>query len=58
VHQGMKTMRMKKPGITMGIYQHTQVRFFHKMYERWLGLGKKTKSKPKSKPKSKSKSKR
>jgi hypothetical protein len=43
VHQGMKTLRMNKPGITMGIYQHTQVRFFHKMYERWLGLDKKAK---------------
>ena len=34
----MHTLRRNKPGLTMGIYQHTQVRHFHNIYERYLGL--------------------
>lgn len=38
VQTGMHTLRRNKPGLTMGIYQHTQVRHFHNLYERYLGL--------------------
>ncbi|MDG2005048.1 MAG: aromatic ring-hydroxylating dioxygenase subunit alpha [Novosphingobium sp.] len=38
VQKGLHTLRVNKPGITMGIYQHTQVRHFHNIYERYLGL--------------------
>ena len=38
VQRGMHTLRMNKPGVTMGVYQHTQVRHFHNLYERYLGL--------------------
>ena len=38
VQRGMHTLRRTKPGVTMGIYQHTQVRHFHNIYERYLGL--------------------
>ena len=38
VQRGMHTLRKNKPGLTMGIYQHTQVRHFHNIYERYLGL--------------------
>ena len=39
VQKGMHTLRKTKPGITMGVYQHSQVRHFHNVYERHLGLG-------------------
>ncbi|HEX9258216.1 MAG TPA: aromatic ring-hydroxylating dioxygenase subunit alpha [Acidimicrobiales bacterium] len=29
---------MKKPGVTMGLYQETKLRHFHYLYEQWLGL--------------------
>ena len=38
VQRGMHTLRKTKPGVTMGIYQHSQVRHFHNIYERYLGL--------------------
>jgi phenylpropionate dioxygenase-like ring-hydroxylating dioxygenase large terminal subunit len=38
VQRGMHTLRKHKSGVTMGIYQHTQVRHFHNIYERYLGL--------------------
>lgn len=38
VQRGMHTLRKSKAGLTMGIYQHTQVRHFHNIYERYLGL--------------------
>lgn len=38
VQRGMHTLRRTKPGITMGVYQHSQVRHFHNLYERYLGL--------------------
>jgi phenylpropionate dioxygenase-like ring-hydroxylating dioxygenase large terminal subunit len=38
VQRGMHTLRKNKPGVTMGIYQHSQVRHFHNIYERYLGL--------------------
>lgn len=38
VQRGMHTLRMSKPGVTMGVYQHTQVRHFHNLYDRYLGL--------------------
>jgi phenylpropionate dioxygenase-like ring-hydroxylating dioxygenase large terminal subunit len=39
VQRGMHTLRMNKPGVTLGIYQHTQVRHFHNLYERYMGIG-------------------
>ena len=38
VQRGMHTLRRNKAGLTMGIYQHSQVRHFHNVYERYLGL--------------------
>jgi phenylpropionate dioxygenase-like ring-hydroxylating dioxygenase large terminal subunit len=38
VQSGMHTLRQTKAGVTMGVYQHTQVRHFHNLYERYLGL--------------------
>lgn len=38
VQRGMHTLRKSKAGLTLGIYQHTQVRHFHNIYERYLGL--------------------
>jgi len=38
VQRGMRTLRRNKPGLTMGVYQHSQVRHFHNNYERYLGL--------------------
>ena len=38
VQRGMHTLRMSKPGVTLGVYQHTQVRHFHNLYNRYLGL--------------------
>ena len=38
VQRGMHTLRMSKPGVTLGVYQHTQVRHFHRIYDRYLGL--------------------
>ncbi len=38
VQKGMHTLRKTKPGLTMGVYQHSQVRHFHNIYERYLGL--------------------
>jgi phenylpropionate dioxygenase-like ring-hydroxylating dioxygenase large terminal subunit len=38
VQRGMQTLRVNKPGVTMGIYHHTQVRNFHNVYEQYLGL--------------------
>jgi phenylpropionate dioxygenase-like ring-hydroxylating dioxygenase large terminal subunit len=38
VQRGMHTLRKSKSGLTMGIYQHTQVRHFHNIYEGYLGL--------------------
>jgi len=38
VQRGMHTLRMSKPGVTMGVYQHTQVRYFHELYNRYMGL--------------------
>lgn len=38
VQRGMHTLRKTKPGLTMGIYQHSQVRHFHNIYERYLDL--------------------
>jgi phenylpropionate dioxygenase-like ring-hydroxylating dioxygenase large terminal subunit len=37
VQRGMHTLRMNKPGLTLGIYQHTQVRHFHNLYDRYIG---------------------
>jgi phenylpropionate dioxygenase-like ring-hydroxylating dioxygenase large terminal subunit len=34
--RGMHTLQMTKPGLTLGIYQHTQVRHFHNLYERYM----------------------
>ena len=36
VQKGMHTLRKTKPGLTMGVYQHSQVRHFHNVYERYL----------------------
>jgi phenylpropionate dioxygenase-like ring-hydroxylating dioxygenase large terminal subunit len=38
VQRGMHTLRKTKPGLTLGVYQHTQVRHFHNIYERYLDL--------------------
>lgn len=38
VQRGMHSLRKTKPGLTMGIYQHSQVRHFHNIYERYLDL--------------------
>jgi phenylpropionate dioxygenase-like ring-hydroxylating dioxygenase large terminal subunit len=38
VQRGMHTLRLNKPGVTLGVYQHTQVRHFHNLYDRYLGL--------------------
>lgn len=38
VQRGMHTLRKTKPGLTMGVYQHSQARHFHNIYERYLGL--------------------
>lgn len=38
VQRGMHTLRMNKDGLTLGVYQHTQVRHFHNLYERYLRL--------------------
>lgn len=38
VQKGMHTLAKSKPGITLGIYQHSQVRHFHNLYERYLEL--------------------
>jgi hypothetical protein len=38
VQRGLHTLRLNKPGTTLGIYQHTQVRHFHNLYDRYLGL--------------------
>ncbi len=38
VQRGLHTLRKSKAGLTLGIYQHTQVRHFHKIYEPYLGL--------------------
>jgi hypothetical protein len=38
VQRGMHTLRVNKPGLTLGVYQHTQVRHFHNLYESYLGL--------------------
>jgi phenylpropionate dioxygenase-like ring-hydroxylating dioxygenase large terminal subunit len=38
VQRGMHTLRINKPGLTLGVYQHSQVRHFHNIYERWLNL--------------------
>ena len=38
VQRGMHTLRRTKAGLTMGVYQHTQVRHFHNVYERFMGL--------------------
>jgi hypothetical protein len=53
VQQGLQTLGLNKPGITMGIYQHSQVRHFHNIYDRWMGLeqGPKSKKTPKAKAK-------
>ena len=45
VQVGLQGLRLSKPGITMGIYQHTQVRHFHNIYDRWMGLEQGPKSK-------------
>jgi phenylpropionate dioxygenase-like ring-hydroxylating dioxygenase large terminal subunit len=36
VQRGMHTLRMTKPGLTLVVYQHTQVRHFHNIYEKYL----------------------
>ena len=38
VQKGMHTLRKTKPGLTMGVYQHSQVRHFHNIYERYLRI--------------------
>lgn len=38
VQRGMHTLRRNKAGLTMGVYQHSQVRHFQNIYERYLGL--------------------
>jgi phenylpropionate dioxygenase-like ring-hydroxylating dioxygenase large terminal subunit len=38
VQRGMHSLRRSKPGVTPGVYHHTQVRHFHNLYDRWLGL--------------------
>jgi phenylpropionate dioxygenase-like ring-hydroxylating dioxygenase large terminal subunit len=38
VQRGMHTLRRNKAGLTMGVYHHSQVRHFHNLYERYLGL--------------------
>jgi len=38
VQRGLHTLRGNKPGVTLGVYQHTQVRHFHNLYDRYLGL--------------------
>lgn len=39
VQRGMNTLGKSKRGLTLGVYQHTQVRHFHNIYERYLGIG-------------------
>jgi phenylpropionate dioxygenase-like ring-hydroxylating dioxygenase large terminal subunit len=36
VQQGMHTLRINKPGTTLGAYQFTKIRHFHKLYEEYL----------------------
>jgi phenylpropionate dioxygenase-like ring-hydroxylating dioxygenase large terminal subunit len=38
VQRGLHTLARSKSGVTLGVYQHTQVRHFHNLYDRWLGL--------------------
>ena len=38
VQRGMHTLRLYKPGLTLGLYQAGKIRHFHKLYERYLGL--------------------
>ncbi len=38
VQRGMRTLRVNKAGLTLGLYHHTQVRHFHNLYERYLAL--------------------
>jgi hypothetical protein len=45
VQRGLQTLDLNKPGITMGIYQHSQVRHFHNIYDCWMGLEQGPKSK-------------
>jgi phenylpropionate dioxygenase-like ring-hydroxylating dioxygenase large terminal subunit len=37
VQRGLHSLRRSKDGITLGLYQHSQVRHFHNLYDRWLG---------------------
>jgi len=36
VQKGMHTLRMSKPGATLGIYQHGKLRHFHKLYDQYM----------------------
>jgi phenylpropionate dioxygenase-like ring-hydroxylating dioxygenase large terminal subunit len=38
VQKGMHTLRMTKPGVTLGVYQAGKIRHFHNLYDRYLGL--------------------
>jgi phenylpropionate dioxygenase-like ring-hydroxylating dioxygenase large terminal subunit len=37
-HRGMQSLQGKRPGLTMGVYQFNQIRNFHNLYDRYLGL--------------------
>jgi phenylpropionate dioxygenase-like ring-hydroxylating dioxygenase large terminal subunit len=38
VQRGLHTLRKNRAGVTPGVYQHTKIRHFHQLYDRWLGL--------------------
>jgi hypothetical protein len=38
VQRGLHSLKKSKAGVTLGIYQHSQVRHFYNLYDKWLGL--------------------
>ncbi|MGE0383222.1 MAG: SRPBCC family protein [Gammaproteobacteria bacterium] len=38
VQKGMHSLRMFKPGVTLGVYQYGKIRHFHRLYDRYMGL--------------------
>jgi phenylpropionate dioxygenase-like ring-hydroxylating dioxygenase large terminal subunit len=38
VQRGLHTLRKNKKGTSMGVYHHSQVRHFHNIYDRYMGL--------------------
>jgi phenylpropionate dioxygenase-like ring-hydroxylating dioxygenase large terminal subunit len=44
VQKGMHTLRLHKPGLTLGLYQAGKIRHFHNLYDRYLGLETATKT--------------